>query len=140
MTTEPERGPVEQADDRAARTAIDACLNRRDSASEQQLGGTAAGRGGSSALEGDGGAAARGDRRIDDATAERIAREAWDAVQAVTPPPPDPGTDAGPAQNRKEPTEVAERRKQAIAVVRGLQQLGYHLDEKLLPGPDMAAG
>ncbi|MET7542270.1 hypothetical protein [Streptomyces sp. NPDC005507] len=140
MATEPEWGPVEQTDVRAARTAIDACLNRRDSASEQQLGGAAAGRGGSSALEGDGGAAARGDRRIDDATAERIAREAWDAVQAVTPPPPDPETDAGPAQNRKEPTEVAERRKQAIAVVRGLQQLGYHLDEKLLPGPDMAAG
>ncbi|MFE4257116.1 hypothetical protein ACFRU3_48545 [Streptomyces sp. NPDC056910] len=141
MTTEPEWGPVEQADVRATRTAIEAYLNRADSASEQQLGGAqAAGLGGSSALAGDGGAAARGDRCIDDATAERIAREAWDAVQAVTPPPPDPETDAGPAQNRKEPKEVAERRQQAVAVVRGLQQLGYHLDEKLLPGPDMAAG
>ncbi|MFD6888026.1 hypothetical protein [Streptomyces sp. NPDC059957] len=39
-----------------------------------------------------------------------------------------------------EPPEVAERRAQANAITRGLQQLGYHRDETLLPGPGMAAG
>ncbi|KOX25664.1 hypothetical protein ADL06_18715 [Streptomyces sp. NRRL F-6491] len=81
-----------------------------------------------------------GGRRIDDATAERIAREAWDAVSAATPPPPDPGTDRAPARGAREPAEVTELRGRAIAVARGLHQLGYHLDETLLPGPDMAAG
>lgn len=118
MTTEPERDPVETPEVRAARAAIDAYLNRTP-------------RGGADS------GARQGDGRIDDRTAELVAREAWDAVMAVTPPPPDPATDPGPAV---EPPEVAERRGQAVAVVRGLQQLGHHLDETLLPGPDLAAG
>ncbi|MEV7728713.1 hypothetical protein AB0P15_28805 [Streptomyces sp. NPDC087917] len=122
MTTEPERDPVEPDDVRTARAAIDAYRSRTDPPPEQP--------------EVTGGA--RGtDDRVDDQVAECIAREAWDAVIAVTPPPPDPATDPGPAV---EPPEVAERRAQAVAIVRGLRQLGYHLDESLLPGPDMAAG
>ncbi|WP_411107601.1 hypothetical protein [Streptomyces sp. cmx-4-9] len=115
MTTEPERDPGEPADVRAARAAIDAYLNRTDPSARTRS----------------------ADGRIDDRTAELVAREAWDAVMAVTPPPPDPATDPGPAV---EPPEVAERRERAVAVVRGLQKLGHHLDETLLPGPDLAAG
>lgn len=122
MTTEPEQDPSESADVRAARTAIEAHLNRT---------------GAPAADEPEGGGVRPGGRRVDDRTAERIAREAWDAVGEATPPPPDPGTDRGGAA---EPPEVAERRREAVAVVRGLQELGYRLDETLLPGPDMAAG
>ncbi|MGW9435455.1 hypothetical protein [Streptomyces sp. NPDC055607] len=132
MTTEPEGDRAGSADVRAARAAIESYLSRT-------------GRGGKApedAREGsrEGEDAAPGDRRIDDATAERIAREAWDAVLAATPPPPDPGTDPAPARGAREPAEVTELRGRAISVARGLHRLGYHLDETLLPGPDMAAG
>ncbi|WP_449479873.1 hypothetical protein [Streptomyces avidinii] len=121
MTTEPEPDRVEPDDVRAARAAIDAHLSRSDP----------------SPGHGGGADGLRSDGRVDDQVADRIAREAWDAVIAVTPPPPDPATDPGPAV---EPPEVAERRARAIAIARGLQRLGYHLDESLLPGPGMAAG
>lgn len=121
MTTEPERGRIEPADVRAARAAIDAYLSRTDAAQKHHASANTVGT----------------DGRVNDQVAECIARQAWDAVMAVTPPPPDPATDAGPAV---EPPQVAERRAQANAIVRGLQQLGYHLDETLLPGPGMAAG
>lgn len=128
MTTEPEGNPAESADVRAARAAIEAHLSRTEP-------GAAGSTGSPDSPEGrDGGS------RVDDATAERIAREAWDAVSAATPPPPDPGTDPAPARGAREPEEVTELRRRAIAVTRGLHQLGYHLDETLLPGPDMAAG
>ncbi|MFF1411275.1 hypothetical protein ACFVX6_16050 [Streptomyces sp. NPDC058289] len=115
MTTEPEREPVDVADVHAAHAAIDAYLRRTDSAPERLPG--------------------RG--RVADGVAEAVAREAWDSVIAITPPPPDPATDPGPAV---EPPEVAERRAEAMAIARGLQLLGYRLDETLLPGPDIAAG
>jgi hypothetical protein len=140
MTTEPDGDPVEPAQVRAARSAIEAYLSGTG-AEGNRLSRSAGGPPGPSEPA-TGGPPAGGDRRIDDATAERIAREAWDAVSAVTPPPPDPGSDPGPARTAKEeePAEVTERRRHAVAVVRGLQLLGYHLDETLLPGPDMAAG
>ncbi|MFZ4302578.1 hypothetical protein ACOZE3_32305 [Streptomyces cinereoruber] len=130
MTTEPEGDRAESADVRAARAAIEAHLNRTTPPSEREPHAA-----GSSASREE-----RGGRRIDDATAERIAREAWDAVLAATPPPPDPGTDPAPARGAREPAEVTELRARAIAVTRGLRELGHHLDETLLPGPDMAAG
>ncbi|MFJ4341505.1 hypothetical protein [Streptomyces sp. NPDC088915] len=128
MTTEPEGDRAGSADVRAARAAIESYLSRTGTGEKPP----------EDAREGEG--ADPGDRRIDDATAERIAREAWDAVLAATPPPPDPGTDPAPARGAREPAEVTELRGRAIAVARGLHQLGYHLDETLLPGPDMAAG
>ncbi|MFJ4871587.1 hypothetical protein [Streptomyces sp. NPDC088757] len=128
MTTEPEGDRAGSADVRAARAAIESYLSRtgQDGKSPED------------AREGED--TPPGDRRIDDATAERIAREAWDAVLAATPPPPDPGTDPAPARGAREPAEVTALRGRAIAVARGLHRLGYHLDETLLPGPDMAAG
>ncbi|MET9932989.1 MULTISPECIES: hypothetical protein [unclassified Streptomyces] len=128
MTTEPEGDRAGSADVRAARAAIESYLSRTDPGGKAPEG----------AREGED--TAPGDRRVDDATAERIAREAWDAVLAATPPPPDPGTDPAPARGAREPAEVTELRGRAIAVARGLHRLGYHLDETLLPGPDMAAG
>ncbi|MFF5636928.1 hypothetical protein [Streptomyces sp. NPDC012825] len=128
MTTEPEGDRAGSADVRAARAAIEAHLSRTDPGGKTT----------DNARKGEDGAP--GDLRIDDATAERIAREAWDAVLAATPPPPDPGTDPAPARGAREPAEVTELRGRAIAVARGLHRLGYHLDETLLPGPDMAAG
>lgn len=68
------------------------------------------------------------------------AREAWDAVQEATPPTPDPQTDTGPAEKGRSSRGLAERHSRAVSVARGLQELGYHLDETLRPGPDMAAG
>ncbi|MEW1904644.1 MULTISPECIES: hypothetical protein [unclassified Streptomyces] len=133
MTTEPEGDPAESADVRAARAAIEAHLDRTDPAREREPRTTGA----LTSREED---TRDGGRRIDDATAERIAREAWDAVLAATPPPPDPGTDPAPARSAREPAEVTELRRRAIAVTRGLRELGHHLDETLLPGPDMAAG
>ncbi|CAM5677106.1 hypothetical protein SAVIM338S_07211 [Streptomyces avidinii] len=55
----------------------------------------------------------------------------------VTPPPPHPATDPGPAV---EPPEVAECRAEAMSIARGLRLLDHPLDEILLPGPDIAAG
>lgn len=135
MTTEPEGDRAESADVRAARAAIEAHLNRTDPAPEGEPHAA-----GPSVPREDRGDTAQGVRRVDDATAERIAREAWDAVLAATPPPPDPGTDPAPARGVREPAEVTELRARAIAVTRGLRELGHHLDETLLPGPDMAAG
>ncbi|MFE5513234.1 hypothetical protein ACFQ9J_22130 [Streptomyces sp. NPDC056529] len=136
MTTEPEGDRAESADVRAARAAIEAHLRRTEPARE----GESRAAGSSAPPERPDGDARDGGRRIDDATAERIAREAWDAVLAATPPPPDPGTDPAPARSAREPAEVTELRRRAIAVTRGLRELGHHLDETLLPGPDMAAG
>ncbi|MFC8172185.1 hypothetical protein ACFUJ0_21035 [Streptomyces sp. NPDC057242] len=137
MTTEPEGAPAESADVRAARAAIEAHLSRTDPEREPRAAGSSAS---PERPERPDGGAPDGGRRIDDATAERIAREAWDAVLAATPPPPDPGTDPAPARGAREPAEVTELRRRAIAVTRGLRELGHHLDETLLPGPDMAAG
>ncbi|MFJ7126120.1 hypothetical protein [Streptomyces sp. NPDC098101] len=137
MTTAPEGNPAESADVRAARAAIEAHLSRTDPEREPDAAGAT---GSPASPEGRDEGGRDGGRRVDDATAERIAREAWDAVAAATPPPPDPGTDPAPALGAREPEEVTELRRRAIAVARGLHQLGYHLDETLLPGPDMAAG
>ncbi|MFJ3582947.1 hypothetical protein ACIPPS_12070 [Streptomyces sp. NPDC090127] len=122
----PDNGPAESADAREARRAIDDHLGR--TAAHEEL-----------ARWRDGG-------RIDDRTAEDVARAAWDAVQDATPPPPSP-TDAtppppqaGPAEKTARSPERAERHRRAVAVALGLRELGYHLDETLLPGPDMAAG
>jgi hypothetical protein len=73
-----------------------------------------------------------------DRVAECVAREAWDAVQDVMPPPPD-SSDGRPerAAGRMERTEQHER---ACRIARGLRELGHHLDETLMPGPGMAAG
>ncbi|MFE9407149.1 hypothetical protein ACFYNY_36160 [Streptomyces sp. NPDC006530] len=138
MTAETERSGDESADVREARLAIDAYL-RRTSAGTHQAG--AAGHlaeqdadAGGRPSQGGG----RVDGRVDDAVAERVAREAWDAVQDATPPPPDP--EAGPAEKTSQSPERAELHRKAVAIARGLQALGYHLDETLLPGPDMAAG
>ncbi|MFC8490105.1 hypothetical protein ACFUJU_04740 [Streptomyces sp. NPDC057235] len=140
MTTEPEGAPAESADVRAARAAIEAHLSRTDPEREPRAAGSSASPERPERPERPDGGAPGGGRRIDDATAERIAREAWDAVLAATPPPPDPGTDPAPARGAREPAEVTELRRRAIAVTRGLRELGHHLDETLLPGPDMAAG
>ncbi|MCT9093548.1 hypothetical protein N4G70_32465 [Streptomyces sp. ASQP_92] len=140
MTAETERSGDESADVREARLAIDAYL-RRTSAGTHQAGaadplaehGADAGVGGRPSQGG-----GRVDGLVDDAVAERVAREAWDAVQDATPPPPDP--EAGPAEKTSQSPERAELHRKAVAIARGLQALGYHLDETLLPGPDMAAG
>ncbi|MFF3214224.1 hypothetical protein ACFYYB_26570 [Streptomyces sp. NPDC002886] len=121
MTKESESDRVEPTDVHAAREAIDAYLSRADSSREHGVGEDAQ----------------RADGPVSDRIAELVAREAWDAVLVASPPPPDPAVDPGPAV---EPLKVAERRAQAVAIVRGLQALGYRLDETLLPGPDMAAG
>ncbi|MFD3571142.1 NAD-binding protein, partial [Streptomyces sp. NPDC058667] len=139
MTTAPEGDPVEPGDVRAARSAIEAYLSRAAPEGEHHPPRGADRPEGERLPRGADGPAG-GERRIDDATAERIAREAWDAVSAATPPPPDPDSDAGPARMTEEPAEVTERRNEAIAIARGLRLLGYHLDETLRPGPDMAAG
>ncbi|MFE9118953.1 hypothetical protein [Streptomyces sp. NPDC007172] len=134
MTSEPERGTDESNDVREARLAIAEYVRRT---------GTPARPDGSTSPEGELDTAAspesaKDSDRIDDRTAEDVARAAWDAVQDATPPPPDPG--AGPAEKTDQSPELAERHRRAVAIARGLQQLGYHLDETLLPGPDMAAG
>ncbi|MFF7178281.1 hypothetical protein [Streptomyces sp. NPDC008121] len=81
---------------------------------------------------------------IDDRVADAVAREAWDAVTAATPPPPSPVEGGTPGEGRDgaaaEPAEVAELRRRATAIARGLRELGCRLDDTLLPGPDMAAG
>ncbi|MFE9410549.1 hypothetical protein ACFYN0_17420 [Streptomyces sp. NPDC006704] len=112
MTTETEHGGSESANAQEARAAIDAYLSRT---SARPAGAEA-----------------------DDHVAESVAREAWDAVQDATPPPPDPG--AGPVEKTEPSPQRAELHRKAVAIARGLRELGYHLDETLLPGPDMAAG
>ncbi|MEU9192398.1 hypothetical protein [Streptomyces hundungensis] len=142
MTAETERSGDESADVHEARLAIDAYM-RRTSARTQQEGaagpladqGAGAGAGGGGRPGQDDG---RVDDRVDDRVAECVAREAWDAVQDATPPPPDP--EAGPSEKTTQSPERAELHRRAVAIARGLQALGYHLDETLLPGPDMAAG
>ncbi|MEU9098415.1 hypothetical protein [Streptomyces sp. NPDC048361] len=120
MTTETEDTGDESADAREARRAIEEYLSRGAARTDQSEG--SAGRPG----------------QADDRVAECVAREAWDAVQDATPAPPDP--EAGPAEKTEMSPERAELHRRAVAVARGLRELGYHLDETLLPGPDMAAG
>ncbi|AYG78848.1 hypothetical protein DWB77_00957 [Streptomyces hundungensis] len=136
MTAETERSGDESADVHEARLAIDAYM-RRTSARTQQEGaaGPLADQG---AEAGGGERPGQDDDRVDDRVAECVAREAWDAVQDATPPPPDP--EAGPSEKTTQSPERAELHRRAVAIARGLQALGYHLDETLLPGPDMAAG
>ncbi|CAM5279126.1 hypothetical protein SXANM310S_03076 [Streptomyces xanthochromogenes] len=134
MTSEPERSTDESTDVREARRAIEEYLRRT---------GTPARPGGSTGPDGQVDAAgspetAKDGGRVDDRTAEAVARAAWDAVQDATPPPPDPA--AGPAEKTEQSPELAELHRRAVAIAHGLQALGYHLDETLLPGPDMAAG
>ncbi|MEU3459272.1 hypothetical protein ABZ721_04855 [Streptomyces sp. NPDC006733] len=74
----------------------------------------------------------------DDRVAECVAREAWDAVQDVTPPPPD--SSGGQPERRAGQVEQTEQHDRACRIARGLRELGHHLDETLLPGPGMAAG
>ncbi|MEU6946497.1 hypothetical protein ABZ957_14895 [Streptomyces sp. NPDC046316] len=119
MTAAPNNGPTESANVREARRAIDDCLGRTAAAAEDL-------------------ARWRDSGRIDDNLAEDVARAAWDAVQDATPPPPSPRS--GPAEKTSQSPERAERHRRAVAVALGLRELGYHLDETLLPGPDMAAG
>ncbi|MFF5933401.1 hypothetical protein [Streptomyces sp. NPDC012508] len=118
MTATPNNGPTESANVRVARRAIDDYLGRTAAAEDL--------------------ARWRDSGRIDDKLAEDVARAAWDAVQDATPPPPSP--QAGPAEKTTQSPERAERHRRAGAVALGLRELGYHLDETLLPGPDMAAG
>ncbi|MFI9111641.1 hypothetical protein [Streptomyces venezuelae] len=118
MTPEPEHGPAESADAREARQAIEDHLGHAGTQEELSRW--------------------RNSGRIDDRIAEAVAGAAWDAVQDATPPPPSP--QAGPAEKTEQSPERAERHRRAVAVARGLRELGYHLDETLLPGPDMAAG
>ncbi|MFB8272905.1 hypothetical protein ACFC96_40840 [Streptomyces sp. NPDC055955] len=118
MTAEPEHGPAESADVREARRAIDEHMGR--AGTDEEL------------------ARWKDSGRIDDRVAEEVARAAWDAVQDVTPPPPSPRS--GPVEKSVPSPQRAERHRRAVAVARGLRELGYHLDETLLPGPDMAAG
>lgn len=135
MTTESDLGSAGSGDVREARRAIEAFLAR-----------TAPGHGEEPDLPQSQDPDAdverrRGGARVDDRVAEQVAREAWDAVQDVTPPAPDPAqADAGPAAQGGPSPELAERHRRAIAITRGLLELGYHLDETLRPGPDMTAG
>lgn len=135
MTSEPERGTDESNDIREARLAIAEYLGRRGTTPTRPDGSTSPDSELGTAARPE---AAQDSDRIDDRTAADVARAAWDAVQDATPPPPDPG--AGPAEKTDQSPELAERHRRAVAIARGLQQLGYHLDETLLPGPDMAAG
>ncbi|MCX5384488.1 hypothetical protein [Streptomyces sp. NBC_00083] len=128
MTTEAETTGDESADVQEARRAIEEYLSRGPARTPRD--GADTGR----AAPAGGGI----DRSIDDSAAALIAREAWDAVQDATPAPPHP--EAGPAEKTRMSPERAERHRRAVAVARGLRELGYHLDETLLPGPDMAAG
>ncbi|MEU3607280.1 hypothetical protein AB0E83_17830 [Streptomyces sp. NPDC035033] len=118
MTAEPEDHRPESDDVRAARRAVEEHLAR--TADEEQANRW------------------RETGRVDDRVAEEVARAAWDAVQEVTPPPPSP--QAGPAERAERSPERAERHRRAVAVARGLRELGHSLDETLLPGLDMAAG
>ncbi|WP_392896400.1 hypothetical protein [Streptomyces sp. LN699] len=135
MTTQPgPRGAADSGDVHEARLAIDAFLART---SPEQDG----------SLTGPGGVGPGADLErwrttglIDDRVAEQVAREAWDAVQEATPPPPDPEADAEPTDRGRPSRELAERHRQAVSIARGLLELGHHLDETLRPGPDMAAG
>ncbi|MFJ9342999.1 hypothetical protein ACIRP0_27435 [Streptomyces sp. NPDC101733] len=136
MTTEPERGPSESLDVREARLAIEAYLGR---AHGPASGNAPSARDRAQEAAGDV-PAGRENSLFDDGAAERVARQAWDAVLAVTPPPPDPAVDPGPIDGHVESAELLERRRHAERVARGLQELGYRLDETLLPGPGMAAG
>ncbi|MFJ6700659.1 hypothetical protein ACIQM4_32070 [Streptomyces sp. NPDC091272] len=125
MTTESDLGSAGSGDVRQARQAVEEFLARTQSPDREAQ------------LE-----QWRESGRVDDQVAEQVARDAWDAVQDATPPAPDPveGADTGaPSQDPPSP-ELAQRHRRAIAVARGLQELGYHLDETLRPGPDMAAG
>ncbi|MFG3280453.1 hypothetical protein [Streptomyces sp. NPDC048111] len=128
MTAETEHGPDESANVREARRAIEEYLSRTSGDPRRR---------GAGAGSGADGQPTAGDR-IDDRVAECVAREAWDAVQEATPPPPDP--EAGPAEKTEPSPERAELHRRAVAIARGLQELGHHLDETLRPGPDMAAG
>ncbi|MFD3717843.1 hypothetical protein [Streptomyces sp. NPDC058674] len=123
LTTEPAPGPADSSDVREARLAVDPFLARTPPRSE----------GGPERRRTPTG-------QIDDRTAEQVAREAWDAVQDATPPAPDPATDTGPADAGRPSPEHTERHRRAVAIARGLQELGYPLNETLRPGPDMAAG
>ncbi|WP_328314794.1 hypothetical protein OG432_33955 [Streptomyces sp. NBC_00442] len=134
MTKETERTGDESADAQEARRAIDAYLSRRAASAQEREGAEYA----ADREPGTGGPPGRAGGRIGDDIAECVAREAWDAVQDATPAPPDPG--AGPAEKTEMSPERAELHRRAVAVARGLRELGYHLDETLLPGPDMAAG
>ncbi|MBT2445147.1 hypothetical protein J7E93_34705 [Streptomyces sp. ISL-36] len=134
MTAEPEHSPAESADVREARRAIGDHLGRAAAAAER-----------GEAADADRGRSAVADLarwrergRIDDRLAEEVARAAWDAVQDATPPPPSP--EAGPTEKTRPSPERAELHRRAVSVARGLRELGYHVDDTLLPGPDMAAG
>ncbi|MEU3062670.1 hypothetical protein AB0P12_13860 [Streptomyces subrutilus] len=132
MTTEPELGAAGSADSddvREARLAIDAFLTGGSAGHGEVPAGTDLERW-------------RATGRIDDRLAAQVAGAAWDAVQDATPPAPDPSTDPGPDPTVESgpSAELAARHRRAVAVARGLAQLGYHLDETLRPGPDMAAG
>ncbi|MEU3499598.1 hypothetical protein ABZ726_02110 [Streptomyces hundungensis] len=136
MTAETERSGDESADVHEARLAIDAYMRRTSARTQQQ--GAAGPLAEQGAGAGGGGRPGQDESRVDDRVAECVAREAWDAVQDATPPPPDP--EAGPSEKTTQSPERAELHRRAVAIARGLQALGYHLDETLLPGPDMAAG
>ncbi|MGW8330062.1 hypothetical protein ACWGLE_19440 [Streptomyces sp. NPDC055897] len=134
MTPEPERSTDESPDVQEARLAIEEYLSRTRRSARPDESTEAGGR---RSADGNSGSSEDGGR-FDDRMAESIARAAWDAVQDATPPPPDPA--AGPAEKTEQPPELAELHRRAVAIARGLRELGYHLDETLLPGPDMAAG
>ncbi|MFG2720574.1 hypothetical protein ACGFW5_20070 [Streptomyces sp. NPDC048416] len=141
MTMDTEHNGNESADAQEARRALDDYVRRTSARTRQDEGAGPLGvtePGSVGVTEPAPGGLSPAGGRVDDHVAESVAREAWDAVQDATPAPPDP--EAGPAEKTDLSPERAELHRRAVAIARGLRELGYHLDETLLPGPDMAAG